>query len=42
MWCRQPNCFDGLRWCQASIEQTESLEIWLDGLGYLLKGIKKT
>ena len=41
-WCRQPNCFDGLRWCWASIEQTESLEIWLNGLGYLFRGMKKT
>ena len=27
--------------CRTSIEQTESSKIWLDGLGYVLRGIKK-
>ena len=27
--------------CQASIEQTESLEKWLDGSGYVSRGVEK-
>ena len=39
--CQWPNSFDGSRMRRASIDRTESLEKWLDGSGYLSRGIEK-